>query len=109
MKTETVEGRKFKDVLAGERGTVLALFVADWCGYCRRLREELAGAKLGVRKLVEVDVSDEDDPAWEEWGIELVPTAVIFRAGVEVGRKPPASFRGLAVDEVRALCDAGGI
>ena len=107
MNTETIDGNKLRELLATDRGTLLAVFVASWCGYCRRLREELVGASLGgVRHVVEVDGSDEDDPAWDEWRIELVPTAVVFRDGVEVGRKPPAGFRGLGLDEVRALWES---
>jgi thiol-disulfide isomerase/thioredoxin len=98
---ETIDGKKLKETLAGGKGgDLLALFTARWCGYCRRLREELLESKLGVRA-VEVDVSDEEDPAWDDWHIELVPTVVLFRAGAEIGRKPPASIRGLTVDEIR--------
>lgn len=104
---ETIDGKRLRGTLAAGKGELLALFVASWCGYCKRLREDLAADDLGV-DTVQVDVSDEDDPAWNEWRIELVPTAVLFRDGAEVARKPPASIRGLSVDEIRGLLSRAG-
>ena len=101
VRVETIDGKKLKQTLARGRGRFLALFTASWCGYCRRLREEMVEARLGLRT-VEVDVSNEDDPAWDAWRVELVPTAVLFRDGAEVSRRTP-TIRGLSLDDLRAL------
>jgi thiol-disulfide isomerase/thioredoxin len=104
---ETIDGKRLRETLGAGKGDLLALFVAHWCGYCKRLKEDLAADELGV-DVVHVDISDEDDPAWNEWRIELVPTAVLFRNGAEVARKPPASIRGLSVGEIRELLSRAG-
>ena len=101
VRVETIDGRKLKQTLARGRGRFLVLFTASWCGYCRRLREDMLQVRLGLRT-VEVDVSDEEDPAWDDWHVEIVPTAVLFRDGTEVSRRTP-TIRGLSLDDLRAL------
>ena len=59
------------------RGRVAVLFCADWCGYCHRflpLFKRVAGAWA-------VDISDEDDPLWDRYGIRVVPTVIVFEDG----------------------------
>jgi thiol-disulfide isomerase/thioredoxin len=98
---ETIESTELRRRL-GEGAGFVALFVADWCGHCQRLRAELdRGPRTGL-PIVEVDISEDDDPAWDEWRVELVPTAVLFRGGREAGRRT-ASFRGLPLGEVADL------
>ena len=103
MRRETIDGTELKRRVAGGDGTgFVAVFVAGWCGYCRRLRAELDDAADAGLPVVEVDISDDDDPAWDEWRVELVPTAVRFRDGREAGRRTP-TFRGLPIREVAEL------
>lgn len=107
MQRETIDGAELRQRLGQEGGAgFVALFVADWCGYCRRLRAELDGAASAAVPVVEVDLSDEQDPGWDEWRVELVPTAVLFRGGAEAGRRTP-SFRGLPLGELAELAGGG--
>ncbi len=107
MQRETIDGTELRRRLAAVDGAgFVALFVAGWCGFCRQLRAELDGAAGTGLPVVEVDLSDEEDPAWDGWRVELVPTAVLFRGGREAGRRTP-SFRGLPVGEVLELAGPG--
>lgn len=78
--------------------SVVAVFVASWCGHSRRfLRREAALAPPGT---LFVDISDEGDPAWDAYRVRLVPTVVRYEGGVERGRSaalpgvglPPGAF-----------------
>lgn len=52
--------------------------------------------------VIEVNISDDDDPAWDQFEVSTVPTAIFFRAGKEVTRKPPG-YDGLRVKDLKAL------
>jgi len=49
-----------------------------------------------------VDISDDDNPLWEMFGISIVPTVVVFKDGQPVFRRDGVQGRGLpktAIDE----------
>jgi thioredoxin-like negative regulator of GroEL len=63
-------------------GLVAVCFCADWCGYCQRFLphfRKVPGSWL-------VDVTDEEDPLWDSFRIDVVPTVIVFSGGVEVKR-----------------------
>ena len=65
------------------RGKVPVLFTTDWCGYCRRfLPHYRKAAPAGWT----VDISDDDDPLWDSFGIRVVPTVILFEDGRPVQR-----------------------
>ena len=66
---------------------VLVDFWAAWCGPCRMLGpvlEELSGE--ADFKIVKVDVDAEPALAMPEFGIESIPTLLVFRNGQLVNR-----------------------
>lgn len=73
----------FKRLLEEGRGEMVAVFTASWCGYCRMLLRELERTKSEI-PLTLVDISDED--CWDEFDIEIVPTAVLYKDGKEMRR-----------------------
>ncbi|MDG6221532.1 MAG: thioredoxin family protein [Candidatus Thermoplasmatota archaeon] len=65
----------------------LVLFHATWCGFCRRfIPIFIAREKHSGLPFVQVDISDEDAPVWDDYGIEVVPTLLIFKDGKIVDR-----------------------
>lgn len=68
-----VPGRTFVPSMLPETPTPV-MFYASWCGYSRSFRQEFDEIPGGII----VDVSDEEDPAWDIWKIRLVPTVILF-------------------------------
>jgi thiol-disulfide isomerase/thioredoxin len=66
-----------------ENEKVLALFYSTWCPFCqeflRHLKQEMG--EVGYAKTLHVIVDDYDNPLWEEYSIEAVPTVIFFAHG----------------------------
>ncbi len=62
---------------------VLALFYANWCGYCMRFVPVFEDAVQGIRfeKVVAVIMDDYDSPLWDDYDIPAVPTVILFENG----------------------------
>jgi thioredoxin-like negative regulator of GroEL len=93
-----------KDLLGEVQGQVVICLHADWCPHCvRYLRAfETVPPPTGI-ELAEVDISDEDDPVWDYYRIEVVPSLILFRAGREVARIDGILGRGLRQGDVEEL------
>lgn len=91
--------------LTREPRTALVVFVADWCGYCRRfLRNVEPHAASFPVPVVTADVSDEEDPLWDDCSVRVVPTMILYRDGEPVWRadgRVGLGLSGKAVDEAR--------
>lgn len=61
----------------------LVLFHATWCPYCRAFAPVYQEAGVAATDWVAVEaVLDEDDnPLWDEFGIDVVPTLILFEEG----------------------------
>lgn len=68
---------------------VLVDFWATWCGPCRMLAPTVSSVAekfSGKVKVCKVDI-DENIPLAEKFGIEVIPTLVVFKGGKEQARK----------------------
>jgi thioredoxin 1 len=97
--TADFEGKRLK-----RTGTLAVLFAAEWCPFCRRFTsifDSVLSSKGISRGLV--DLSDLENPLWEEFDIDVVPSVMVFREGELVYRIEGILGRGLpdnVMDEV---------
>ena len=67
---------------------VVVVFYADWCGFCGRFCPEVRDvAKGSGSDFVMVNISDEENPLWDKYRIDVVPTIMLFSRGSVVDRK----------------------
>lgn len=92
-----------REVLQAE-GLVLVDFWASWCPPCRRLApvvDALASDYQGRLSVAKVDV-DENPELAQRYGIQSIPTLILFRDGRAVDKRLGA----LPKDDLRHFVDA---
>ncbi|HEX3493088.1 MAG TPA: thioredoxin TrxC [Streptosporangiaceae bacterium] len=83
----------FAEVVEQASVPVLVDFWAPWCGPCRMVSPalaQLAGEKPGQIKLVKVNV-DEAPQLQRRFGVQSIPTLMVFRDGKVVSRQTGAA------------------
>lgn len=74
---------------------VIAVFYAEWCPFCRAFIPEFDNAKPTGFELAKVDLSDWDNPLWEQYNVDVVPTLIAFKNGEVIARKDGVLGGGL--------------
>lgn len=87
-------------------GDLVAVFFAHWCPFCQAFLPTLDEVEPpdGV-DLVQVDITDPDDAGWDDFGIETIPTAVLYEGGEEAARVEAVPDEGLEPAAFRAFLD----
>ena len=77
---------------------ILVMFRADWCPFCQKFRPvfESYEGKAKV-KFAEALVNDEENPMWDRFRVEAIPTLVAFQNGKEIARRD--AKRGVGLDK----------
>ena len=82
-------------------GTLAVLFYAEWCPFCRSFYPEFERA-LNSKDVswAEADISDDDNPLWERFGISIVPSIILFKDGQAIFRRDGVPGRGLSKKDI---------
>lgn len=85
----SINDENFKSEVKDYKGFVMVDFWAEWCGPCKAIMpriEKLAKEKKGKIKICKFNI-DEGTGVPSEYGIQSIPTLIIFQDGKEIARK----------------------
>jgi len=88
MSGKTFSDANFQTEVLSSQQPVLVDFWAEWCGPCKMLTpviERLATANEGKVVIGKMNV-DENQGTPQKFGIQGIPTLILFKGGQEVGR-----------------------
>lgn len=83
-----VNVNNFEEEVLKAQTPVLVDFWATWCGPCQMLAPTVSAVAekyAGKVKVCKVDI-DENIPLAEKYGIEVIPTLIVFEKGAEKTR-----------------------
>lgn len=98
----------FQEEILDSEEPVLVLFHAPWCPYCRSYLPVFRDAQDKGMRLAEVDIGDYDNPLWETYGIEVIPTMLLFQGGRVVARADGRYHIGLDRADLERMLKAAG-
>ena len=87
-------------------GTWVVAFLADWCPFCRSFAPRILAAVGQGYEIAKADVSDAHSPLWGVFGIEVIPTVIVFRDGSVVFRADGRVGEGLNEHDVEEIVHA---
>jgi thiol-disulfide isomerase/thioredoxin len=99
---ERLDARAFDGQKLRRNGTWAVAFLAEWCPFCHAFAPEFARLGNGSNLAVG-DLTDYDGPLWDVFGIEVVPTVLVFRDGEIVYRANGVLGEGLGPRDVAAV------
>ena len=88
MAEVTITNANFEEEVIKSEIPVLVDFWATWCGPCRMVGpvvSEIAEEFEGKVKVGKVNVDEEDELA-ERFGVQSIPTIILFKNGEEAAR-----------------------
>jgi thioredoxin 1 len=95
MAVGKVSDTTFESEVLKATGPVVVDFWAEWCGPCRMIApalEEIAGSLGAKVKIVKLNV-DENPQTAAKYGIQSIPTLMIFKDGQMASRQIGAAPR----------------
>jgi thioredoxin 1 len=93
---------KFNEIIKGDK-PVLIDFYADWCQPCKMMPPILkeVKSKLGDKiRILKVDV-DKNQAIAQKWGIQSIPTVMIFKNGEMKFRQPGVMQAGQLINTLQ--------
>ena len=94
-----------REVERSDQPTVVC-FTTSWCPFCRRFKPRFveAAARADARSVM-VYIDDWDNPLWDEYHVDVVPTLVLFDGGKPVYRRDGVLGQGLGDHDLAAIAD----
>lgn len=92
-------------LLPGGRKTAV-LFILPHCPYCKAFRpvfESFAAVKAGDPDCLTVVLEDDENPLWDEYGINVVPTVILFEGQKILTRLDGRPGQGLSAADLEHI------
>jgi len=100
---EHLTSEEFDSKILKNDQKTLVLFYASWCPYCENFKPTFESAKIdNVRKIAAL-VDEDENPLWDRFNIQAVPTMIAFEKGKIVTRKDAKKHIGLTKSDMESM------
>jgi thiol-disulfide isomerase/thioredoxin len=103
---ETLQPNQFEKILSSQE-KALVMFDADWCPFCQKFKpifETSANTFINSQqKFYESNIDDDNNPLWERFSIDAVPTIIAFEKGEIISRRDAKMGIGLVKSDLDSI------
>jgi thioredoxin 1 len=102
---EHLEPNQF-DGLLSEGKKTLVMFYAGWCPFCQKFKpifESFANSPEKDMNFFASMINDDDNPLWDRFSINTVPTLIAFDKSVIISRRDAKMGLGLNKSDIDSI------
>jgi thioredoxin 1 len=103
---ERVGPEAFDEIRLLRPGAWAVAFLADWCPFCREFAPRFGALSTSGARLLIADMTSEQSPLWDRFGVEVVPTVIVFRDGAATARIDGQAGYGLDSSDLSTVAAA---
>jgi len=81
----------------------LVLFYASWCPYCANFKPTFEAANTNNAKKMAALVDEDENPLWDRFNIQAVPTMIAFEKGKIISRQDAKKHVGLTKGDMESI------
>jgi thioredoxin-like negative regulator of GroEL len=100
---EHVKPEEFDDKVLGNDKTTVVLFYATWCPYCSNFKPTFESAKIETANKLASIIDEDENPLWDRFNIQAVPTIIVFQDGKIISRRDAKKHVGLTKSDMDSV------
>ncbi len=100
---EHVTPDEFDSSILKDSERKIVLFYASWCPYCSNFKPSFEAASIGGARKVGALVDEDENPLWDRFDIQAVPTIIAFENGKAIARRDAKKSIGLTRSDLESL------
>lgn len=100
---EHVKPEEFDSRVLKNAKKTLVLFYATWCPYCANFKPTFESAKIDTAVKVGSIIDEDENPLWDRFNIQAVPTIIAFQDGKIISRKDARKNIGLTKSDMDSI------
>jgi thioredoxin 1 len=100
---EHVKPEEFDSKVLGSDKKTVVLFYATWCPYCSNFKPTFESAKIDTANKMGSIIDEDENPLWDRFNIQSVPTIIIFENGKIVSRRDAKKHVGLTKSDMDSI------
>jgi len=100
---EHVKPEEFDSKVLTDNKKTVVLFYATWCPYCSNFKPTFESAKIESANKVGSIIDEDENPLWDRFNIQAVPTMIVFQNGKIISRRDAKKHVGLTKSDMDSI------
>jgi thioredoxin-like negative regulator of GroEL len=100
---EHVTPEEFDSKVLNNNQKTLVFFYASWCPYCANFKPTFEAANVNNTRKIGALVDEDENPLWDRFNIQAVPTMIAFKQGKIIARRDAKKHVGLTKEDMLSI------